>query len=377
MPRTHKAEKEKKVYLQQKKTMTAPTKLRDRDAIITKEDLIFRVFGYAHPPNAYVCDPEYAPETIYKTSTPRTLRKNPEQEHAYYKFFFDQGLRFVRESFPKYTITHAPLQRQLVGVRKEDIKATRNPQQKFRQLTADLPTDALLEDLQALYATLKARAALSADDFGVFGSLLHGFYHPKYSDLDLIVYGKETLEKLQQQLQQLYSEKDSRLRNEFENEEAVRGKRWRFKNYTAKDYVGHQQRKLIYALFKGKARVIKAEFEPVKSWEEANNEYNPRQRITREGWIKAHARVTDDKEAPFMPSIYLIEPLKVTSQTKPDNIKRILSYVEEFRMQAKKDETVIVEGNLERVDTPEDSFHQITLTYGPRYYEQVLKVVKP
>jgi len=357
--------------------MTAPTKLRDRDAIITNEDLIFRVFGYAHPPNAYVCDPEYAPETIYKTSTPRALRKNPEQEHAYYKFFFDQGLRFVRESFPKYTITHAPLQSQLVGVRKEDIKATRNPQQKFRQLAADPPTDALLEDLQTLYATLKARAALSADDFGVFGSLLHGFYHPKYSDLDLIIYGRKALETLQQHLQQLYSEKDSRLRNEFKSEEAVRGKRWQFKKYTLKGYVWHQRRKQIYALFKGKARVVKAEFEPVRSWEEISNDYNPRQRIIREGWIIAQARVTDDKDAAFMPSIYSIEPLKVTSPTKPDYIKRILSYVEEFRMQAKKDETVIVEGNLERVDTPKNSFHQITLTYGPRYYEQVLKVAKP
>jgi predicted nucleotidyltransferase len=77
-----------------------------------------------------------------------------------------------------------------------------------------------------------------------------------------------------------------------------------------------------------------------------------------------------------MPSIYQIEPLKTTSQTKPESIKRILSYVEEFRMQVKKDETVTVEGNLEKVTTARDSFHQIILTYAPRYYEQVLKVTK-
>ena len=50
------------------------------------------------------------------------------------------------------------------------------------------------------------------------------------------------------------------------------------------------------------------------------------------------------------------------------------SYMEEFRQQAKKDETVIVEGNLEEVVSPKGSFHQVTLTYCPRYYEQVLKV---
>jgi predicted nucleotidyltransferase len=357
--------------------MTLSTRLRDRDAIVTDEDLIFRVYGYAHPPNAYVCDPEYAPETIYKTTTPRALRKNPPQKLAYYKFFFDQGLRFVQKNYQRYTIAYAPLQTRLVGVKQEDIKSTRNPQQKFQQLIVNQPDDLLLEDLQNIHATIKSNTGLSTGDFGVFGSLLHGFYHPEYSDLDLVVYGRKTLETLQQYLQQVYNEKDSRLKNEFESEDSVQGKHWRFKNYTAKEYVWHQQRKHIYALFRGKKRVVKAEFEPVKKWEEISNEYNPQHRITWEGWIKAQARITDDKDAAFMPSIYQIEPLKKMNQTKPDNIKRVLSYVEEFRMQAKKDEIAIVEGNLEKVSTLKESFHQITLTYGPRYYEQVLKVVKP
>ena len=38
----------------------ATLKLRDRDAIQTAEGLIFRVFGYSHPKDAYICDAEYA-----------------------------------------------------------------------------------------------------------------------------------------------------------------------------------------------------------------------------------------------------------------------------------------------------------------------------
>jgi hypothetical protein len=49
--------------------------------------------------------------------------------------------------------------------------------------------------------------------------------------------------------------------------------------------------------------------------------------------------------------------------------------MEEFRMQARRDETVYVEGNLEEVITPEERLTQISLTYCPRYYEQVLKVI--
>jgi CTP:phosphocholine cytidylyltransferase-like protein len=48
--------------------------------------------------------------------------------------------------------------------------------------------------------------------------------------------------------------------------------------------------------------------------------------------------------------------------------------MEEFRQQAQKDEVIIVEGNLEEVTTPRETCYQITLTYCPRYYEQVLKV---
>jgi hypothetical protein len=55
--------------------------------------------------------------------------------------------------------------------------------------------------------------------------------------------------------------------------------------------------------------------------------------------------------------------------------KRVFSFMEEFRQQAQKGEVIIVEGNLEEVVSPTESFHQVTLTYCPRYYEQTLKVL--
>jgi hypothetical protein len=49
--------------------------------------------------------------------------------------------------------------------------------------------------------------------------------------------------------------------------------------------------------------------------------------------------------------------------------------MEEFRQQAQKDEEVIVEGNLEEVASPTERSLQVTLTYCPCYYDQVLKVL--
>jgi predicted nucleotidyltransferase len=140
----------------------------------------------------------------------------------------------------------------------------------------------------------------------------------------------------------------------------------------------HQKRKLIYGIFNDKAsrRAIKVEFEPVKEWSEIQNEYGETKKITWEGWIKAFLRVKDDLDCFFMPSVYQVELLEIVVGPKFGDVRRVVSYLDEFRMQAWKDEIVYVEGNLEKVETRHGSFHQITLTYGPRYYEQVLKVVK-
>jgi len=354
-------------------------RLRDRDAVLTQEGLIFRVYGYTHPPKAYICDLEYAPASIFKSEDPRALRQRGKQ--VYYKFYSDQGLRFVRDEYPQYTVWHAPLRSRLVGVYTNQITEIRKPDKTFQKLLETQPHDNLLQALSTVSNMILKRAGLSETDFGVFGSLLHGFYHPRFSDLDLIIYGREKLRRLRDTLENLYKEPSSTLRNEFEAQEALKEKvnNCEFINYSPKEYFWHQKRKKIYALFQDSkaGRFIKTEFEPVKHWSEIHSEYDSEMRILKKGWVKAVARITDDYEAPFMPSIYGVEIKKTSGDVKADDIQRIVSYMEEFRMQAERDEEVYVEGNLEQVITPSKTFHQITLTYGPRYYEQTLKVNQP
>ena len=357
----------------------ASLKLRDRDAVVTEEGLIFRIYGYAHPPKAYVCDVEYAPASIYKSEDPRAIRQKGKQ--TYYKFYLDKGLQFVRDNYPQYSVWHEPLQTSFVGVHRTQITEIRKPDEAMQLLLKKRVRDNLHKALKTASNLVLQRSGLGISDFGVFGSILHGFYHPQFSDLDFIVYGKKELSRLRETLHTFYDEHPSPFRNEFETENAVKekAKRWRFINYSPREYWWHQKRKAIYATFQNErnGRRIKTEFEPVKKWNEIHNEYNAEARIFRKGWIKAEARITGDSETPFMPSIYEIEITKNLNETKVDDVERILSYVEEFRMQAEQDEKVYVEGNLEQVVAPGKAFHQITLTYGPRYFEQVLRVAEP
>jgi len=349
--------------------------LRDRDAIITKEDIIFRVYGYIHPLGAYICDPEYASPKIFKSTNPRARRGI--KEPSYYKFFTDEGLKLVLKKFPQYTVFYEPLQKCLVGVNENDIHEVRKPDIRLKQLLSKEPEDVLLKALQDLFTRVSSQSGLKEEDFGVFGSLLHGFYNPKFSDLDFIIYGKDNIDRLCNGLATLYKN-DPSLRNEFNHIKAVESKDWKFVNYSLKEYLWHQRRKMIYAYFDSEdtKRIVKAEFEPVKKCTENVNSYNSFARIFSEGWIKAIVEITNDEDAPFIPSVYQIELKEVIDGPHVDDITQIFSYMEEFRMQAKQGEQVVVEGNLERVVNGTNVFHQITLSYGPRYYEQTLKVIK-
>jgi len=352
----------------------ATPRLRDRDAIITEERLVFRVFGYSHPQNAYVCDAEYAPATIFKSDNPKAFRN--EGRHVFYKFYEDGGWKFVEKNYPKYLIPHEMLQKRIVGVKSRDISEVRKPEKALARLIQTEPKDNLLRAMRNVLNIAIEHSGVSAESFGVFGSMLHGFYHPGFSDIDLTVYGEENIARLRKTLCELYADKFSLLRNEFETDQSISGKAWRFRNFSPKEFLWHQRRKLIYSLFDSKeaGRIIKTEFEPVKDWKEIRNEYNSAKRILGRGWVKLLARVTDDGDAPFIPSVYRVEPLKILEGGRQaQRVKRVISYMEEFRMQAFRDETIYVEGNLEEVTDDEDGFFQIALTYCPRYYEQVLK----
>jgi predicted nucleotidyltransferase len=354
-------------------------RLRDRDSILTREGLLFRVFGYSHPPNAYLCDAEYASAKIFQSTDPRAPREG--KDGLFYKFYNDEGMKLVAKKYPQYLIFHEMLGLQLVGVNQKDTQEVHKPQQRLAELLQQGPTDELLAAMERTLKIATSNSGLSASDFGVFGSMLHGFHHPKYSDIDFTIYGKKENAKMRQTLADLYGDSASGLSNEFGSDHVMDGKRWLFTNFDVKDFIWHQRRKQIYGLYDDRGhsgRVIKAEFEPVKAWKEIVNEYDPRLCVTKRGWAKIKARVTVDDDGPFIPSVYGVEPLEVLEGPRgAEEVTRVFSYMEEFRQQVHKDETIIVEGNLEEVQSPEPggSFYQITLTYCPRYYDQVLKTV--
>jgi len=350
------------------------TRFRDRDAPVSKEGIIFRVMGYDHPPGFCFCDVEYAPESLYQSSDSRALRDGGRVR--YYKFYFDEGLKFVKERFPQYTVYSEVFKTYMVGLSESQIVELRRPDEKLRQIFESGGNDKLIATLKKVVEEILEISSLKLEDFGVFGSILHDIYNVEYSDLDFIIYGAKQVEELREVLRELYKDPSSGFRNEYEGPEPPDARYRRFKHLTLEEYMWHQKRKMIYSVYSKAWRHLKIEFEPVRRWEEIVNEYPYITSIEKIGMVEAVVEIVDASQSYFMPSIYGVEVLELRGAPSSTEVDRIVSYVEEFRLQLEEGERGYVRGWLEkvsRIDGKEE--YQVTLTYGPRYFDQILKKI--
>ncbi|MBC8223742.1 hypothetical protein H8E65_04075 [Candidatus Bathyarchaeota archaeon] len=348
-------------------------KFRDRDAPVTLNGLIFRTYGYDHPRDSCFCDLEYAPETLYTTREPRALRDGLPTKH--YKFYFDGGLKFALNQEPPFKLHHAALSRDMVGVREGEISRVVRPDERLAELMK-MDGDALQRTCVEIIDLITESSSLKASDFGVFGSLAHSFHNPLFSDVDLVIYGMEELRELRATLTELY--KGDSLRNEFDGWTPLDPPaHWNFKHLSKEDYGRHQRCKKIYAVHDAEllGREVKIEFEPVRRWDEITNEYDDTLSIRELGRVEAEGEVISGDEGGFMPSIYPVRLEEIEGNIDPGEIIRVVSYVEEFRLQVETGERIVVRGNLEEVETRNGSFHQIALSYGREYFDQVLKPI--
>jgi len=347
-------------------------KFRDRDAPVAHNGLIFRTYGYDHPPDSCFCDLEYAPETLYHSSDPRAVRDGLPTKHN--KFYFDGGLKYALNQDPPFKLRHEALSRDMVGIRAEELSRVVRPDEVLAELMKR-DGDPLQRTCVEVIDLITDSSNLEPSDFGIFGSLAHGFHNPLFSDVDLVVYGIEELRELRETLTEIFNKES--LKNEFDGWTPLDPPaHWNFEHLSKEDYGWHQKRKRIYAVHDADllGREVKIEFEPVRRWDEIVNEYPETLSIRELGRVEAVGEVISGDAGGFMPSVYPISLEKIDGNIDPAEISRVVSYVEEFRLQVETGERIIVRGNLEEVETRNGSFHQITLSYGRDYFDQVLKL---
>jgi len=240
--------------------------------------------------------------------------------------------------------------------------------------------DSLQQTMDQILSIIMDHSSLKLSDFGCFGSLCLNFYHVKYSDVDLIIYGKKELDELCDTLSEIYKLKELNFVNEFDliDLKTFNKSSWKFKNYSLKEYVETEKKKLIYSVIDSKfsKRAVKIEFEPVMKQSEILNPYEEIISIENHGWMEIKARILDDSESFYLQSLYKIEVIDII-KGKNVEINLICNYLEEFRGAVQTGDMVIVKGYLEKVICKKNEYYQITISYGmKRHSEQVLKLFK-
>jgi predicted nucleotidyltransferase len=322
----------------------APT---DGDTFVTKEGLIFNVFGYEHPSNRVFSFLKYIPSRFKTLFHVRFLERTWKfeklklfrAEKLYTAQNYQTFVETFRNNFPNYIYFCPFRKKEVISTPLSSIKKVYVPKGCLRSLIRIERKDSLQEITLNLVDLLSSESNITVEDFGVHGSIALDMHTPQ-SDIDLVVYGAHNFRKLEKAIDKLV--KAGTLSYVFTNRlDAARRCKGRYLN---KIFMYNSVRKP----------------EEVNS-KYGTNEYSPLFHT------KFHCRVKDDSEAMFRPSIYKIENFKAdnTSSTlSEDRIpKLVVSMIGCYRNVAKKGDELVVSGTLERVENIEtgEVFHQVVV----------------
>lgn len=220
------------------------------------------------------------------------------------------------------------------------------PEEKLAQILQAKHKDALQEKLAAFVKLLSEKSGVKSGFFGVTGSILLDIHNPKFSDIDLTIYGLKNSLALKEALVRIYADPHSSVKR-FEDrmlDEWCRKKTEHFP-LSLEDAKRIYEHKWNIGLFDGTLFSI----HPAKLEEELIEKYGDKSFLS-EGQVTVRVVVADDSESLFLPCVYRVRDVEVL-EGKPDSvdIKEIVSYESLYDSLAQKGEEFIVKGKLERV----------------------------
>lgn len=316
-------------------------KPKDRDFIRTVEGMFFCVTGYLHPPDKYTAYLKYSPVAQGKWQDTETAYR---RELEYYHVRnVAATIRFLEHHYPQY-VHHCPVRNITFSmVPQEYVKKYYVPEERLKEiLTA--PSDSLEEEICAFVSELLAVSAVEKDALGITGSTLIGIHNPRFSDIDLLVYGLDNARRVRAALKEKRSPAirpvaghemeawcasvAARFPLSIEEARHIAGRRWNYGYFGERYFSIH----------------------PTRTDDEIKENYGDR--VYRgEGEARVRAVVTDAGESLFMPAVYRVDDVEVLSGgASLPLLREIVSYEGLYRDVVDSGQRVEARGKLESVN---------------------------
>ncbi len=312
------------------------------DYIETKrENLFFDVKGLLHPNDYIICFLRFFPD-------PNGLRiKNRINFRKIYNL--DERYALLREKYPEFLFFSKELDLEVQGVKKKEIKKIYTPQNCFKKLLKKKKLSISETRSRELGELFLSQGNLSEGSIGITGSIMVGL-NTEESDIDIIIYGTETSMKFQETLVKIF-EKSTNCRK-YNIDEYKSHYNWRVggSNIPFEDFLKSEQRKQHQGKYLENDFFIRY----IKSPEDWKGNFYDYQ-YKNFGRIKLKAHIIDSIDSIFTPCSYKIDPLKILESSNNSNkinikdISEISSFRGRFCEHARENETVLVEGKLEKV----------------------------
>jgi len=336
---------------------------RDRDFLESIEGLIFCVIGNIHPAERVIAYLKYIPH--YSSSIRTKWSKSGVMYGRILPYYSAMGVKntinYLREHYPEYIVFDKYRSIELIEIPKYKIKTHFKPEERLREII-NSPQDELEKLALDLVRELSDMTHINLSNFGITGSILLKIHNLQYSDIDIIVYSERNGWIIRNTLRELlHSEKKPHF-------SLPRGKileEW------SKDIVSHhplslREAMILYSKYKWNRAIYRGRqfsIHPVKLESEVSERWEDK--IHRPlGLVKVKCRVVDNREAIFMPAIYVVGDVRVLEGTSPPGqISRIVSYEGLYIDLAEPGDEIVVYGKLEEVEDLRrgGTYYQVTV----------------